>query len=65
MKIETKNAYKVQLDKDEYDTLKETRDIINAIYQDAKKYLSEDDEELFWAIDGAFGTIMEWIEEYH
>lgn len=65
MKVEMKNAYKVQLDEDEYDTLEETQGIIDAIYQDAKQYLSEDDESLFCAIEGAFETIMEWIEEYH
>lgn len=65
MKVEMKNAYKVQLEEQELDTLFEAQNIINDIYRDTKDYLSKDDKDLFYAIQTAFETIVEWINKAH
>lgn len=65
MKIEMKNAYRVQLDEQELNTLNEAQNIINDIYRNTKDCLSEDDRDMFYAFRGAFETIVEWINESH
>lgn len=65
MKVEMKNAYKVQLDEEELNTLNEAQNIINDIYRDVKDYVSKDDKNLFYAFQEAFENIVGWINKAH
>lgn len=65
MTIEMKKSYRVKLSEQEYNALKEASNIVDNVYKEAKKYLSEDDIDMFYMIQGSFEVFFEWSNEPH
>lgn len=65
MIVEMKKSYRVKLSEQEYNALKEAQNIVDGVYKETKKHLTENDRDMFYAIQDSFDTFFQWSNEPH